>query len=85
MRDFYKFAVIGLIAVSSLIGSYFGGRHIGREQGVAQGIADYHFSCFNTGGFVINEENGTVVQCRGITTIPEPERKQFFNEAFGNS
>lgn len=44
-------------------------------KGFMAGMDAYHKQCHSIGGYIINQENGTVVQCAPLSTVPKEERQ----------
>jgi hypothetical protein len=43
------------------------------SAGVTAGLRGYHSQCYTIGGIIINEEDGTVVQCAPLSVVPKEE------------
>lgn len=65
------------LALVALFLSFFGGYLHGYEAGILKGIDKYHKACYHVGGFVVGPD-GSVVQCQGLTKIPEQELDKLF-------
>lgn len=66
--------IIGSVAVVlALVASNIFSFRTGHDVGVDA----YHKHCYEVGGMVVDEESGTVVQCKPLTVIPQEERPMF--------
>ena len=63
-----------LIIVGFLM--FEGAMYLSYKFGKLEGIKAYHNQCV-IGGIIINEEQGTVVQCAPLTTIPKKELDKY--------
>jgi hypothetical protein len=63
-----------LIILAFLV--FDGAVYLGYKFGKLEGIKAYHNQCV-VGGIIINEEQGTVVQCAPLTTIPKQELDKY--------
>lgn len=70
----WKNVVLWIALASAGFGS---GMWVGRNQGLGVGIRSYHNQCFEIGGFIVDNENGTVVQCSPIGRVPKEELNNF--------
>lgn len=76
--------VLAGAAVAAYICIGVGAYYTGRNTGVQEGIDKYHEACY-TGGIVVNETTGTVVQCSPLGRIPKEEFKNFFPKGVDKS
>jgi len=53
-----------------------GSVYLGYKFGEKEGVKAYHNQCV-IGGIIINEDQGTVVQCALLTTIPKSELDKY--------
>lgn len=53
-----------------------GSVYLGYKFGEKEGVKAYHNQCV-IGGIIINEDQGTVVQCAPLTTIPKSELDKY--------
>lgn len=63
-----------LIIVGFLM--FEGAMYLSYKFGQKEGVKAYHNQCV-IGGIIINEEQGTVVQCAPLTTIPKKELEKY--------
>lgn len=63
--------IVALSFVSICVGMYV------HRKAFKAGIDSYHQMCFNTPGYVIDFNDGTVVQCMGLTTLSKEELSRF--------
>jgi hypothetical protein len=70
-------ALAALLAIS-LLSVYT--HHRAFEYGKEQGIDNYHDLCYNVGGYVVDQNDGTVVMCQPMTQLPEAELKNFLDK-----
>ena len=74
MRTWIK-AIIAVVITASLVGSHW----FTHDRALRKGLDMYHEVCYTTGpGFVVNEQ-GQVVMCGPLTTIPQDEARNFLN------
>lgn len=43
------------------------------NAGHKQGMKDYHGACYHIGGLLLDSEEGTVVQCMPLISVPKEE------------
>jgi hypothetical protein len=53
-----------------------GSVYLGYKFGKLEGIKAYHNQCV-IGGIIINEDQGTVIKCGPLTTIPKTELDKY--------
>lgn len=70
---------LGLLA---LLAALWGSWKLGVDHGIGKGIDAYHELCATVGGFVVDNETGVVVQCKGVGVVPQQElQKNFRSDA----
>lgn len=72
--------LVGLAYVFAGVGGYYYGKGVGEKLGLDK----YHEACY-TGGIVVNETTGTVVQCSPLGRVPKEEFKNFFPQGVDKS
>lgn len=66
-------------ALLALLGTTALGYWTGKENGIAEGIDSYHKICYNVGGYVVDQGDGSIVACQPLTQLSEPELKNFLD------
>lgn len=62
-----------------------GGMYVyGHKHGVQEGLDKYHEACY-TGGVMVDEATGTVVQCAPLGRVPREELPNFFPKGVDNA
>jgi hypothetical protein len=47
------------------------------DKGLEDGLQSYHKQCYEVGGMIFNETDGTVVRCAPLVVLPQEERPMF--------
>ena len=68
-----KEIIVSVLGVLAFLGTNLLSFRLGEDYGIDR----YHNQCYTSGGFIIDEVTGTVVQCRPLVVLPKEERPMF--------
>lgn len=72
------------LALMAYVAAGVGGYHYGKTTGLTEGLDIFHEACY-TGGIIINEHTGKVIQCGPLGRVPKEELPNFFPKGVDKS
>jgi len=75
---------LAALALAAYVAAGVGGYFYGKTNGLTEGLDNFHEACY-TGGIIINEHTGKVIQCGPLGRVPKEELPNFFPKGVDKS